>query len=240
MNQREQVNFGRWVFKCVIALVMILAYSLSFPSVYAATMLEPGLLGKVIVLDAGHGGPDGGATGYEGLKEKQITLPVAQMVAKLLRQVGARVYLTRTTDDDLATDQDMAMRRRHKTDLRLRKEYVLDKKPDAFVSVHCNAVVSPSWSGAQAIYMKGNAEGEELAKIMQRYFKENLLATNRGADDMSSLYLLKRLPGPTVLAEIGFITNPNEGQQLATKAYQERIAFSIYLSLQAYFGKHTT
>ncbi|GMA50429.1 germination-specific N-acetylmuramoyl-L-alanine amidase [Alicyclobacillus contaminans] len=193
------------------------------------------LSGRVVVVDAGHGGPDGGARTADGRQEKVVTLAIANWLRQYLQQAGAIVYMTRVTDDDLASDEDTASGRRHQTDLRNRTRFVLSKHPDAFVSIHCNAMPSPVWRGAHTIYMEGNAEGERLAKEMQARFKELLLPTEREADDMDTLYLLKRIPGPAVLAEVGFLSNPEEAAALHNPAYQRRIAFAMYLALMDEF-----
>lgn len=195
-----------------------------------------GLVGQVIVVDAGHGGPDGGAHGVDGVLEKDITLAISTRLALLLRQGGAQVYVTRDRDTDLAHDRDRAAGRRHQGDLRNRTRFVLSKHPDAFVSIHCNAVPSPAWSGAQMIYMKGNEEAQELADLMQTAFKAHLLPTVRSSDEMSTLYLLKRVPGPAVLAEVGFISNPEEAAHLQTSRYQEQVALTMYAALMEYFS----
>jgi N-acetylmuramoyl-L-alanine amidase len=197
---------------------------------------EPGLVGRTIVIDAGHGGPDGGAEGVNGQLEKTVTLAVALKVAEFLREAGADVHLTRTNDDDFASDEDTARRRRHQSDLRNRTRFVQSHDPDAFVSIHCNSAPSPAWRGAQTIYMEGNEEGERLAEIMQDHFRQQLLPTRREAEDMSTLYLLKRIEGPAVLAEIGFLSNPEEAAHLVQSAYQEAVALAIYTALLEYFG----
>lgn len=206
----------------------------SHRSVVAA---EPGLVGRAIVLDAGHGGPDGGARGVHGMPEKAITLAISRYTADLLRQSGAVVYQTRVEDTDLATPEDRRQRRRHKGDLKGRLHRIRSRRPDAVVIIHCNADPSPKWSGAQTLYMTGNDEGKALAQVMQQVFRSQLLPTTREADDMNTLYLLKRVPGPVVLAEVGFVSNPHEATWLATPAYQKRIAACIQVSLLQYFGQ---
>lgn len=239
MNVTRKTPGLPWPLRTVVVCLLVATTVLygSGCHAYAQTAgAEPGLVGRVIVVDAGHGGPDGGAQGIGGVKEKTITLSIAKKLAGLLRQSGATVYLTRDTDTDLATDRDRLMRRRHQGDLRNRTRFVLNRHPHAFVSIHCNAVPSSAWYGAQMIYMAGNEEAKELADLMQAKFRAHLLPTKRSADDMDTLYLLKRIPGPTVLAEVGFITNPSEAQHLQTSRYQEQIAFAMYLALMEYFG----
>lgn len=198
--------------------------------------LATGLTGKTIVVDAGHGGVDSGARGILGMQEKDITLSVAAMLMNDLHQAGAKVVMTRHGDTDLATDADRKERRRHMGDLRGRLGIVRKQHIDAFVSVHCNAAPSSSWRGAQVLYLRDNEEAKALANIMQKAFARDLLPTNRSIQSNKTLYLLKRVDGPSVLAEIGFITNPAEAQSLKTKSYQEKIAYSMYTALVEYFS----
>ncbi|QSO50521.1 N-acetylmuramoyl-L-alanine amidase [Alicyclobacillus curvatus] len=197
---------------------------------------EPGFVGKTIVIDPGHGSPDSGARSSSGLMEKDITLPVSLKLVELLREAGANVILTRTTDADLASERDTKAGRRQSTDLRNRVIIAKARHCDAFVSVHCNAVPSERWMGAQVLYQHDNMDGERLAKMMQRRFDELLLPTDREAADSSTLYLLKRIPGPAVIAEIGFLSSPKESAHLVSPAYQQKIALAMYLSLHEYFS----
>lgn len=220
----------------VVCLFACVCMIVNMPCASAETRLEPNLVGKTIVLDPGHGGPDSGARNDWGDLEKEITLPVAMHLANLLRQSGATVHMTRVTDDDLATEEDRALGRRQNRDLRNRTRFTLGKEPDAFISIHCNAVPSPSWYGAQMFYMTGNEVGEELAKRMQAVFKAMLLPSNREAEDIATLYLLKRIHGAAVLAEIGFLSNPREAAALKTDAYQKTAAFAMYVAIMDHFA----
>lgn len=195
-----------------------------------------GIAGKTIVIDPGHGGSDSGARGVNGLQEKEITLAVSRRLTAYLQQAGAHVVMTRTSDVDLATDEDRTRRRRHIGDLQGRLQVVRKQHVDAFVSIHCNAAPSPNWHGAQVLYFRNNVEGKTLATILQETYGRELLTTNRAIQSNRTLYLLKRIEGPTVLAEIGFITNPTEAAAMRTPAYQERIAFATYQALVRYFS----
>ncbi|SIS71121.1 N-acetylmuramoyl-L-alanine amidase [Alicyclobacillus vulcanalis] len=195
-----------------------------------------GLDGKVIVVDAGHGGRDSGARGVGGIEEKDITLAVAHRLARYLQQGGAIVVMTRTADTDLATERDRAMKQRHLGDLRGRLAVVRRQRVDAFVSIHCNSAPSPDWRGAQVLYLRSNPHAKQLASAMQEAFRAELLPTNRDVQANRTLFLLKRIEGPTVLAEIGFVSNPEEARALTTPAYQERVAFAMYEALVRYFS----
>lgn len=217
----------------------VVAASDSVTSNHMASVAAQGtsLAGKVIVVDAGHGGPDGGASSSSGMLEKGITLDISKKLADYLREGGAVVYMTRSSDRDLATDADRRAHRRHMGDLRSRVAYIHSKDPDMVLSVHCNAVPSSAWAGAQTIYMKGNEDGKRLAILIQNEFKANLLPTKREADDMDTLYLLKRVSGPVALAEVGFLSNPTEAASLATPRYQSHVAWSMYLAAVRYFAE---
>lgn len=204
-------------------------------STTADAATEPGLTGKRIVIDAGHGGRDGGAEAADGFKEKVVTLATAKDVAQLLRQAGATVYLTRDRDTDLTTAADHGHRQR--SSLHARTVATNAKAPDAFVSIHCNGAPSPVWRGAHVIYQQDNESGQALAATMQTVFKGLLLPTDRDIDATRSLYLLKHIPGSSVLAEVGFLTNPAEAAALRTPAYQQQVAFAIYAALLQYFGE---
>lgn len=197
---------------------------------------EPNLVGQVIVLDAGHGGPDGGACSADGVLEKTITLAIAKRTAAWLQRAGATVYLTRTTDTDLATDADRAARRRHQGDLRERVRFIRRHDPDVCVIIHCDAVPSPRWSGATTLYYRDNPDGKRLAKVMQDTFRETLLPTDREPKSNDTLYILRRVHGATALAEVGFLSNPYEAKHLETPAYQDRVALALYLSIVRYLG----
>jgi N-acetylmuramoyl-L-alanine amidase len=197
---------------------------------------NPSLLGRTIVVDAGHGGPDGGARGVGDIEEKSITLPVSLELVKLLQEAGAHVVCTRETDDDLASEVDKVRKERHRGDLRNRLRVVRHQPVDAFVSIHCNAAHNSSWRGAQVLYLRNHDSSKILATEMQASYKALLLPTSREIQSNATLYLLKRIQSPAVLAEIGFVSNPEEMSALKTKAYQHRVAFASYLALVQYFA----
>lgn len=225
----------------VLGLCLGFTMTLPISDAFATTVSQPAdLVGRTIVLDAGHGGPDTGARGATNVYEKDVTLPVTLKLATLLRQNGARVVLTREDDDDLATDRDRINKRRQRADLLGRLRIAQNANPDLFISIHCNASTSPAWHGAQALYMRGNATGKLAADTMQASFRENLLQTNRSAAAVSSLFLLKHVHAPATLVEIGFVSNPAEEGQLRTDAYQERVALAIYTGALEYFQQAPT
>jgi N-acetylmuramoyl-L-alanine amidase len=204
-----------------------------------STMAMP-LSGKVIMIDAGHGGADGGASG-NGLVEKHITLNIALYLRDYLNEAGAYVLMTREADQDLAEPETKSLSRRKVEDLLKRIHLLKEKRADALVSIHLNAMPSPKWSGAQTFYNPIREENKRLATLIQAELIKQLGNTNRLAKQKSDVYILKEAHVPTALVEVGFLTHPGEAKLLADENYQKKLAAAIYLGLlQYYTGKETT
>ncbi|MFS0784908.1 N-acetylmuramoyl-L-alanine amidase CwlD [Shouchella sp. 1P09AA] len=186
------------------------------------------LSGKVIILDPGHGGMDGGASSKTGLLEKQVTLDVSLKLRDYLQEAGALVLMTREEDRDLASEETKKIKHRKSEDLRKRVEMVNESDADFFVSVHMNAIPSPKWRGAQTFYHLKDKQNEDLAVFIQEEIKRNLENTNRYAKPIHHVYLLKQAEIPGALVEAGFLSNPEEAALLEGDDYQEKMAASIY------------
>lgn len=192
------------------------------------------LSGRVIVLDPGHGGIDGGAVSKSGLVEKEITLSVAQYLRDYLQQAGALVLMTREGDYDLA-DQGAPVRKRQ--DLERRAELVNMSETDLLLSIHTNAIPSPRWRGAQTFYNPTRTENERIAKLIQEELINNLQNTTREAKVDEDIYLLKSIHATGALVEVGFLSNPDEAYLLSTSEYQIRVADAIYRGVLRYFSE---
>lgn len=192
------------------------------------------LAGKTIVIDPGHGGPDGGAVGSDNTSEKEIALIVSKKLRDYLQQAGALVYLTREKDEDLADQSTKGLSKRKSEDIRNRLAFVNDKNADLFLSVHLNAIPSPRWSGAQAFYYPKLDESRHLAKMIQTEIIRNLENTDRAALSINTMYLLKHVDIPSALVEIGFLSNERERDQLKQEEYQHQMAASIYEGILRY------
>lgn len=199
---------------------------------------EP-LGGIKIMLDAGHGGLDGGASKGEVI-EKDITLAITKKVARQLTRLGAEVILTRSTDGDVlsehAPSEEFATNReRKKQDIFLREALVAQHQPDLFITIHANAIPNGKWRGAQVFYHKeGDPNSENLAKSIQQTIRETMENTEREALSIKNVYLLKKTEVPAVLVETGFISNEEERQLLASDAYQDKMAFAIARGIENY------
>lgn len=187
------------------------------------------LNGQTIVIDAGHGGVDGGCTGH-GLREKDITLAVALKLAAMLRQAGANVVLTRTCDCDY-----YSLGGGKRGDLLHRAALINQSGAAVFISIHANAMRDSRWFGAQVFYNPQQQENRQLAEAVQQALRDFPPGNKRRVKQDSDILLLKKTNIPGVLAEIGFLSNPREAALLADGQYQERIAAALLRALAYHF-----
>ncbi|MBT2218375.1 N-acetylmuramoyl-L-alanine amidase CwlD [Virgibacillus dakarensis] len=192
------------------------------------------LAGKTIVIDPGHGGPDGGAEGRDDTQEKDVALAVSKKLQDYLQQSGALVYLTREKDTDLAESGTKGLSRRKSEDIRKRLAFIHEKKADFYVTVHLNAIPSTRWSGAQTFYYPKFEESKHLAKMIQSEIIRNLENTKRTPLAINGIYLLKHAEVPGALVEIGFLSNEHERELLKQDEYQLKMAGSIYEGILRY------
>lgn len=189
-----------------------------------------GLDGKIITLDAGHGGSDPGAIGSDGTKEKNITLSITKMVKEILEQKGAKVYMTRTTDVDVfgpnASDAE---------ELQARVNVGEKYNSDMFVSLHINSSVNKNVGGFSTYYYPKTDNDLRLAKNIQ-----NKLAANFGVDDLgvrqANFYVIKRISMPAVLVEMCFISNEKELTLMKGQWFQKKTARLIAEGIEKYFA----
>lgn len=199
-----------------------------------STYLRTPLTGKTIVLDAGHGGVDGGAVSRDGVIEKDINMALVLQLRDYLQQAGAVVYLTREGDHDLADSDVKGYSKRKTQDLLKRTALIEKKSPYLALTIHMNSVPSAKWSGAQTFYYPSNTEGGRLATLVQAEIRESVGNTNRVALTKDNVYLLKALKMPTALVEVGFLSNPDESRLLAGEGYQTKVAAALYRGILRY------
>ncbi|MBY0202017.1 N-acetylmuramoyl-L-alanine amidase CwlD [Paenibacillus polysaccharolyticus] len=218
---------------CLLAMfVAVVSYEM--PSAKTSGYWSLPLAGKVIAIDAGHGGPDGGAVSRQGVIEKDINLSIALYVRDYLQQAGALVVMTREIDKDLADEGTRGYSRRKTEDLKQRVRQIEDKQADLFISIHMNSVPSNRWSGAQVFYTPNHPDNEGLANLLQAEMIRNLENTDRIAKTVSTVYLLQALKIPSALVEVGFLSHPEEARLLAEETYQRKVAASIYNGILRY------
>ncbi len=191
------------------------------------------LLNFTIVVDAGHGGQDGGAIGIKTLvREKDINLSIAKKVGKLFESVGATVVLTRDSDEALSKDGFSKME-----DMRTRAEIIERAEPYIVISIHCNSFPqSKNVKGAQMFYYPGSETGKRLADCIQGSLKQYIDQDNRREPKSENFYMLRHGNSTSVMIECGFLSCPEEEQLLIDKAYQEKIAYCIFDGTSRYIS----
>ncbi|MGD7046361.1 N-acetylmuramoyl-L-alanine amidase CwlD [Jeotgalibacillus proteolyticus] len=194
------------------------------------------LAGKVIVLDPGHGGADGGAN-YETILEKNLTLKIAKQLRAYLEEQGAIVRMTREEDMDLASEATKGYRDRKREDLKNRLDLVNDKDNDLFISIHLNAIPQTQWSGAQTFYTTYHDDNERIARFVQHELVRHLPKNTRKAKTIDGIYVLSHAETPGILVEAGFLSNPEERYWLLQDEYQQRIAASIYFGILRHYSE---
>jgi N-acetylmuramoyl-L-alanine amidase len=219
----------------ISSIIVIVLFQYIFVHTTSTKSWNLPLSGRIIVLDPGHGGPDGGAVGGDVL-EKEIALKVAAKLRDYLQQQGALVLMTREMDSDLADKDTRGYSRRKVEDLRRRVALINESEADLFISIHLNAIPSPRWRGAQTFYYGSLIENERIAKFIQAELRSNLENTNRVAKMIDTVYLLKYAKKPGALVEVGFLSNPQERELLASGHYQTKLAASIYKGILRYFS----
>lgn len=221
------------ILACIIVLIVIFLSEME--SRESGSTWNFPLSGKIVVVDPGHGGPDGGAVGEGGVTEKDVTLEIANDLKDYLQQAGALVLMTREKDKDLADEETKGLSRRKTEDLHRRAEFVKEADPDVFISVHLNAIASSRWRGAQTFFHPRVKESERLARLVQSSLRYHLENTDRYAKGLNDMYLIKTVETPSVLIEAGFLSNPTENDLLKTEPYQHKIAASIYQGILRFF-----
>lgn len=197
------------------------------------------LTGKIIYLDPGHGGPDGGAENGNAV-EKDIVLEVALKLRDYLQAQGALVLMTREEDKDLADPDIRGLSRRKTADLKKRLKLINESDADLFISIHLNAIPSSRWRGAQTFYSPHLVENKRAAKFIQEELIASLENTDREAKVIQSVYIIKNANKPGALVEIGFLSNPTERELLMQDDYQEKVSIAIYRGIMRYFTNEKT
>ena len=194
-----------------------------------------------IVLDAGHGGEDGGAQG-NGLIEKDLNLDITLRVATLLREQGVNVVLTRDTDILLYDTESDYKGKKKAHDLRKRLEIANSCENPVLVSIHMNYFAQTQYSGLQVWYSKNDSRSKTLANFIQSNVKSTLQPHNNRAtkEATSSIFLLHNATFPAVLIECGFLSNPDEAHALGDANYRQELANSIFHSIMNYISQNNT
>ena len=192
-----------------------------------------GLAGKVIVIDAGHGGNDSGAIGPTGGMEKTVTLNIALRLQKLLEAEGATVYMTRSTDTEVSPKGAKAS---DIEELQARCDVANNHDADIFISIHNDSFTNGAAKGTTGYYYsRGSAKSRDLADKIRSGVIDQIGTQSRGTQS-SNFYVVKHTDMPATLVEVAFISNPQEEQLLNSEEGIQKAAQGIADGIADYFG----
>ena len=183
-----------------------------------------------VIVDAGHGGIDGGAVAADGTVEKEINLAIAERLCVLLRCAGMQTVMTRTGDDSIHDSSCTSVRQQKISDIRNRLRIMEQTENSVFVSIHQNHFAQAKYHGAQVFYSGNDARSEQLAQSIQTSVISLLQPENARQIKKSGteIYLLYHAVRPAVMVECGFLSNPGETVLLKTPEYQTQMALAVF------------
>lgn len=238
LKLKNKLKLKKRALLSVLGFVFLLGaavYNLKIP----VDVLKEGEGRIKIVVDAGHGGFDGGydpgTNGIVSKKEKDINLSIALKLKEKLEKEGFEVIMTREEDMGLYEEGEKNKKR---TDMKNRVELINQSSAVIAVSIHQNSFPQASSKGAQVFYHESSEEGRKLAEIMQDCLREDLWPeNNRQPKANNSYYMLKNTKCPIIIVECGFLSNPEEAARLNDDAYQDKTAASVCRGIMEYLKK---
>ena len=230
IDMKRSVCFLLSLVCTVVAAYTVCLRSLS-TSVFAATDEK-----MRVVVDAGHGGMDGGVTGRKtGVKESDLNLEIAFCLKDVLEDAGFLVTLTRKTQFGLTENNKKWTKQ---GDMRCRKEIIKESGAALVVSIHQNAYPSVATRGGQVFYLKGQENSKNLALCVQE--RINALYSKDGVKERvatpSKYYILGCLDVPSIIVECGFLSNAKDEELLLSKNYQKSLAESIFSGIMGFYS----
>ncbi len=224
----------------ILFVLLIVLFSANLAVQQASANIRTNVL-PCIIVDAGHGGEDGGAQSKSGILEKELNLAIAKKVNVLLQTLGFETEMTRTDDLLHYDDACVTMREKKVSDIRFRSE-LLKKTPNAvFLSIHQNHYSEPRYSGAQVFYSLNRPESKVLAEALQTSIVRTLQPENKRTIKPCGpeVYLIYNAQKTAVMVECGFLSNPAEAEKLNDENYQKALSLCIVQGLLDYFNHRT-
>lgn len=220
----------------IMAMIFVSNYLL-----FKAVPLNQGAIAEaqgkpIVIIDAGHGGEDGGAIGKNGVYEKDVNLIIANDLSDMLKAAGVDVIMTRS-EDILLYDRSADFKGRKKMlDLAARLKIANETENAIFVSIHMNSFPIEKYDGLQVYYSKNTDQSRLLAESIQNSVKNLLQSENDRSikEAGSNIYLLDRCQSTSVLVECGFLSNTAECELLSTEEYQKELSLAIFNGIYSY------
>ena len=192
--------------------------------------------GKTIILDAGHGKPDGGAVSKNGIIEANINLQIAQKVKNLLKQDNIKVIMTRSDENGIYDESAKTISQKKVSDIKNRVKIGNNSQADIFVSIHLNKIEQEKYWGWQCFFKGNDEKSKKLSNSIQRGLNKTIQKENtRVPMKISKVYLVDHVNIPITVVECGFLSNNEEEKLLQDEDYQENLAWGIYQGIKEYF-----
>lgn len=229
-------NRKRIIFICSIIVCSVFFTSLlkQYSSFLPASSVP--VSNHVIILDAGHGNPDGGAVSNDGNTiESDLNLDIVLKLQNLLESSNCTVILTRSDENGIYETNTSTIREKKISDMKNRVSIANNSNAELFISIHMNKLEQTQYSGWQTFYKNDDLISKKIAQNIQSSLNHFLKRENkREVKSISDIYLTKHVKIPLVLVECGFLSNSEETKLLQTESYQNELAWSIYIGLMDY------
>lgn len=233
------INKKRILFIIMLILISTFTYSINTKKENTISTSSLPVSNKVIILDAGHGKPDEGASGSTGTTEESINLAITKKVQKLLEQSGSIVILTRSDENGIYNQDEDSLRNKKVSDIKNRVKIGNESSADIFVSIHLNKIEQSQYYGWQTFFKQNNEQSKKLAQNIQQSLNESIQKENkRETLKISGKYIIDHVEIPISIVECGFLSNPEEEKLLQQDEYQSRLAWGIYTGIMNYFYKN--
>ncbi len=228
-------NLKAYIAICILACVVSLwgAHALSDAGSAAAVWAGEEETGVTVIIDAGHGGEDGGALSANGVRESGVNLEISLRLRDLLHFLGIQTKMIRETDVSVSTE-GTTIAQRKVSDIHNRVSFVEETENALLISIHQNHFSQSKYRGAQVFYA-GTAGSDALAEELQNTLAAQVDPNNhRLCKAAKDVYLLKHIHCPAVLVECGFLSNPEEAALLQEPEYQKKLAAALGACIASY------
>ncbi len=230
--QRIKIRF--YLAFALVFILSVLSLGSHLINKYAVdTVSSDNLQNKIIIIDAGHGGIDGGTSANDGTVEKDINLDISLKLNEILSSMGIKTVMTRIDDNALNDENASTIRQKKISDIKNRLSIINETEDAVFVSIHQNHYSQEKYSGAQVFYSKNNPQSRDLAEKIRFRLITVLQPDNTREikQSGSEIYLLNNAKIPAVMVECGFLSNYIETKLLKDQEYQRKLAFTVAMGI---------
>ncbi len=245
--QRKYQNLKLFLSFFIFIFLFTAAAALFFFFVHSGALINTnafyaseGISQPIVIIDAGHGGEDGGAIGSNGCYEKDINLSLAKKLQTQLSAIGIKSILTRSEDILLYDRNDDYQGHKKMLDMKARIKIVESYENAIFVSIHQNTYPVAKYSGFQIYYSQNNTKSKILSDSIEQTVRSLLQPQNNRHSKPSggNIYLLDKINCPAVLLECGFLSSPEECELLSSESYQNKLVTTITSAISEYIAEN--